>query len=143
MSAVQGYLAKRKRLDFEPPEQPWFRGCPSQAAGGFPGQGWRAARACVGGGTGGNSRLSWPGGWSSLFAPSWGAWRCCSALQQACSCCCLPSLFAFSRCHLSGSSLFLHQTKPSFIFIFSPDFSAEKYPFCALLGSRNWVCVEL
>lgn len=47
--------------------QPWLRGCPSRAAGGFPGQGWsELPEPWVGGGTRGNSRLSWPGGWSSL-----------------------------------------------------------------------------
>lgn len=114
---------------------------PQPGSGGFPGQGWgELPEPCVGGGTGAQFPAFLAGDTEfTHFVPGWGVGRCCcrvSALQQACSCCCLPSLAAFSRCHLSGFLLFSHQTN-SFNFISPPDFPAEKHPFCCLAGKQK------
>lgn len=137
MSVVQGYLSKKKKkklLDFV---RPWFRVCPRRAAGGFPGQGWsELPEPWVGGGTRGNSRLSWPGdGVHSL---------CCKLrsvemlLSPAAGV--FMSLLAFIVCFFPLPSFWFfivlspNQTN-SFIFIFSSDFSAENDPSRTLLGS--------
>lgn len=115
---------------------------PRPAAGGFPGQAAPAARA-VGGSCHRSSIPGFParGDEFTRFAPSWGVWRCCRgvpALQQACSCRCLPSPAAFPV----AITLVLHcsYTKPNQQFYFhfpTPDFSAEKYPFCCLAGKQK------
>lgn len=141
MSAVQGYLAER--LDLVEPEQRWFRGCHSRPEGDFLGTaGTRAARAVC-------------GRWNRSSIPDFpgrgdGVHSLCSELGsvKVLLSCLSPAvgvfmlLLAFTVCFspLPSFCCFIVLTpnqNNSFIFIFPPDFSAEKHPFCCLAGKQK------
>lgn len=133
----ESYFRVVQEIRFGAPRAVQVLRVPQQGLGGFPGQGWRELpELCVGGGTGAQFPTFLAGGMEFIhFVPSWGVWRCCwgvSALQQACSCCCLPfPVVIFLVLHCS-------HTKPTVLISFSPQISLlKKHPFCCLAGKKK------
>lgn len=132
---LQGCLSEQ-RLD----AVPWFPGCPGRLQGDFLARLHQLPEPWVGAATGAQFPAFLPGGMSSLALFPAGECGGAAAVSQPCSrrvrvAACLhrllfplPSLWFF---------IVLTPNQQFYFHFPTPDFSAEKYPFCCLAGKQK------